>query len=82
VVKSSAWALVASAAIVFAESAWAHDPRCDVFPNPRERARCVCALRLGGWVTEVHNRWRVIYVRRHQERYCYGRVHSDQTLRQ
>jgi hypothetical protein len=31
VVKSCAWALAASAAILFAEAAWAHDPRCDVF---------------------------------------------------
>jgi hypothetical protein len=61
------------------ESAWAYhfDPRCNVFQSAQDRAGCRCALRLGGWVTEVQGRWRWIYPRRHQERYCHGQVRSD-----
>lgn len=62
----------------FVGRSWAYDidPRCKVFPSPPDREQCSCALRLGGWVTEVGGRWRWIYPRRHQERFCHGRVHG------
>ena len=66
--------LAALAALLAMEPASAHDRRCDVFPDARERAQCACALQLGGWVTEVQGRWRVIYPRRHQERFCHNKV--------
>jgi len=50
------------------------DRKCSVFATAKDRARCACALEQGGWVTKVQGRWRWIYPRRHQERYCHGRV--------
>ncbi|MGO9419094.1 hypothetical protein [Roseiarcus sp.] len=67
----------ALAALLFAGPAWAANSKCDVFPDARERAQCACALQLGGWVTRVHDRWRVIYVRRHQERACHNKVQRE-----
>lgn len=64
-------------ACVLVAPASARDRKCDVFPPGKERAQCVCALQLGGRVTEVHNRWRVIYPRRHQERYCHNKVRGE-----
>jgi len=46
--------------------------KCEVFSSARDRARCVCALEQGGRVTEVHDKWRCIYPRRHKERHCHG----------
>ncbi len=67
----------ALAALLFIAPAQARDARCDVFADARERAQCACALRLGGWVTKVQGRWRVIYPRRHQERYCHNKARNE-----
>ncbi len=65
---------VALAAFAAAAPAFAADARCDVFPDARAQAQCACALRLGAKLTQVDDRWRVVYVRRHQERYCHNEV--------
>jgi hypothetical protein len=77
-VKKPVYRLGALAALLLAAPAAARDSRCDVFPDGRDRAQCACALQLGGWVTEVHGRWRVIYPRRHQERFCHNKVLNEE----
>ena len=73
--RTFAFVAVALAAFL-AEQASADAPKCDVFPSAQARAQCACALQLGGWITKVQDRWRVIYVRRHQERYCHDKLDS------
>ena len=68
--------VVAALGFVLPEPARADASRCAVFPSAQERAQCACALRLGGWLTKVQDRWRVVYVRRHQERYCHDKLDS------
>ena len=79
--RNRAFVVAALAAVLAAGPARASVQKCDVFPEGRERAQCACALQVGGWVTKVHDRWRVVYVRRHQERYCHDKVEAEQTPR-
>ena len=71
------WIYGAAAAALCAGPALAAEPKCDVFSGAREQAQCACALRVGGHLSQVNDRWRVVYVRRHQERFCHNEVEKQ-----